>query len=73
MILTEKQKKALEELRIFYCRKFAEDPQDGSNFDNLVLDVLSDEYILHLLEFRIQMYKNSISDTDIVSAMERQL
>jgi hypothetical protein len=37
---TKEQKKTLQKLRTYYCTNLAEDPIDGTWFDNLVLDVL---------------------------------
>lgn len=45
VMLTENQKETLQKLREWYCQNYSEDPIDGTNFDNAVLDALSNEAI----------------------------
>jgi hypothetical protein len=43
--LTKEQKETLQKLRTYYCKEFSEDPVDGSNFDNAVLDLLGNHFV----------------------------
>lgn len=45
MKITDEQREVLQKLRSYYCQNFAEDQQDGSNFDCAVLDLLDDRAV----------------------------
>lgn len=56
--LTENQKETLQKLREYYCKNFAEDPQDGSVFDGAVLACLSQG----LVEYNIASTEKSVKE-----------